>query len=227
MRRLPVYIIASLSCLAAAGHFEGASAGKLTPLTVTELLTSSYVVDLRCRFLTPGERRELAGYAADAKQAASQIEGISSTLDAIERGHSAGETAECSSAARQKTMSTLAAARRAMAAAETGEDAGLPGGGTKASHAVSGGGENLDFYERRVGAYLLDLRCRHLSRRDARRFWALVSDDERTAAASFGAEAVGLANSRAQEFSLREPCNSQSKQLVRSEYRKRTSSLLR
>jgi hypothetical protein len=226
MRRLPVHIIASLSILAASSTLEGVSAGRLTPLTVTELLTSSYVIDLRCRFLAPGDHHELARYAADAKQAATEIEGLSSTLDAIERGHSSGETAACSPAARQKTMSTLVAARRAMAAAGSVEDDSLPSEDTTASRFESGG-ENLGFYERRLGAYLLDLRCRHLSRRDARRFWVFVADDERTAVDSFGADAVGLANTRAKEFSSREPCNSQSKQLVRSEYRKRTSSLLR
>jgi hypothetical protein len=227
MRRLPVYIVASLSCFAASGLFGTTFASKLTPLKVTELLTSSYVVDLRCRYLTGSEQRELARYAAHAKQAASEMEGAAASLDAVERGHTSGEAAACSPAEREKTITTLAAARRAMAAAEIGEDASRASAPVTASGAEATEGEHLGFYERRLGAYLLDLRCRHLSRRDARKFWALVGQDQKAAIDSFGADAVGRANARAQEFSSTEPCNSQSKHLVRAEYRRRTSSLLR
>jgi hypothetical protein len=91
-------------------------AAEFTPLHVTELLTKSYVAAARCRFLHAAEEEELAGYFSHAKRAAAEIEGRSSTEEALERGRSSGETASCTSAMRREVLATLAAARRAMTA---------------------------------------------------------------------------------------------------------------
>jgi hypothetical protein len=79
--------------------------------------------------------------------------------------------------------------------------------------------ERLTVYEQRMGAYLLDRRCRHLSHRDAKKFWTLVVEDQKAVAGDFGIEAVRVAKNRAERFSSSQKCNSQSEQIVQGEYR--------
>jgi hypothetical protein len=196
-----------------------ALAVELTPLAATELLSKSYFADRRCRFLKSAEHDELRRYVEHAELAAAELEGRSSTRTAMEDGRTSGAAAECSPATRQQTISTLAAARRAMAAA--GNDEGSRKSAEEISLPIDQTAREakLDRYEKRTAAYLIELRCRHLSNRHARKFWTLVVAEHKAAIGRFGAEAIELAKMRAQAFSSRQPCSLQSEEFVRGEFR--------
>jgi hypothetical protein len=214
MRRLLVCLVATVPVLVAP-----ASASKFTPLAVTELLSRSYVMDMRCRFLQSFEHDELARFVDHARLAATEIEGAAPTRQALERGRVSAEAAECTPVARQQTVSTLLAARRAMAAPGEEEQDESGSADDVSFRQETAPEERLTVYEQRMGAYLLDRRCRHLSHRDAKKFWALVVEDQKAVAGDFGVEAVRVAKKRAERFSSSQKCNSQSEQIVQGEYR--------
>ena len=110
MRRVTTY----LSMFLMMSFVPAAHAAQSTPVAITELLTKTYIASARCRFLPPGDERELAGYFLHAKRALAEIDGSSLAEATLERGRSSGEAAPCSSSTRQQVLSTLAAARRAM-----------------------------------------------------------------------------------------------------------------
>jgi len=222
MRRLLTYLITTVPFLAAPSlKLSGtALAAEFTPLEVTEILSKSYAADARCRFLHSTEHDELRRYVTHATLAAAELEGQSRTRTVLDRGRSSGEAAECSQAMRHQTISTLAAARRAMAAVGTDEE--TP---NQSSDVVSlplhqkAPGEDLGIYERHMAAYLTELRCRHLSNRQAKNFWTVVVEEHKAALGKFGVEAVGLAKTRAQSFSSYQQCSPRSEEFVRDEYR--------
>lgn len=221
MRRLLTYLITTVPFLAAPSlKLSGtALAAEFTPLAVTELLSKSYAADARCRFLHPTEHDELRRYVTHATLAAAELEGQSRTRTALDRGRTSGEAAECSLAMRHQTISTLAAARRAMAAVGTNEETrNQSSGDVLLPLQQRATGQDLGIYERRMAAYLTELRCRHLSNRQAKRFWTVVVEEHKAALGKFGHEAVGLAKTRAQSFSAYKECSPQSEEFVRGEY---------
>jgi hypothetical protein len=110
MRRVSAY----LSMFLMMSFVPAAHAIQATPVAITELLTRTYIAAARCRFLPPGDARELAGYFLHAKRALAEIEGSSLAEATLERGRFSGEVAPCSASTKQQVLSTLAAARRAM-----------------------------------------------------------------------------------------------------------------
>jgi hypothetical protein len=215
MRRLLACLAVSVPVFSTSGSALAAS--EFTPLAVTELLSKSYAADGRCGFLQSGERQELSRYVAYAEEAATELEGVRSARDAVARGRASAGAEPCSPALGRQTRSALLGARRAMAAFDDSE----ADESTKnaAVSVVKQDADDLGAYERRMGAYLLELRCRHLSRPQARNFWKLVVKDHESFVERYGGPAVGAAKSRAEGFSLRQLCNSESKELVRSQYR--------
>jgi hypothetical protein len=214
MRRLLVCLVATVPVLVAP-----ASASEFTPLAVTELLSRSYVMDFRCRFLQSSEHDELARFVDHARLAATEIEGAAPTRRALERGRISAEAAECTPVARRQTVSTLLAARRAMAAPGEEDQDERRSADDVSFRQENAPEERLTVYEQRMGAYLLDRRCRHLSHRHAKKFWVLVVEDQKAVAGNFGVEAVRVAKKRAERFSSSQKCNSQSEQIVQGEYR--------
>lgn len=215
MRRLLALLAVSLPVLSTSG--SNLWADELTPLAITELLSKSYAADGRCAFLPSHEREELGRYASHAARAAMELESEGAAREAVLRGRASAEISPCSPALGQQARSALIAARRAMAAIAVPE-AEEPAG--HAAPAAAGqAASNLAAYEERMRAYLLELRCRHLSKRDERKFWALMVEEHRSTIDRHGDAAVGLAKVRAESQAQGHPCNSRSKELVRMHYR--------
>jgi hypothetical protein len=71
----------------------------------------------------------------------------------------------------------------------------------------------------RLEAYYLDLRCHHLPRPDAVRFWRSILQDQRAAAREGGAYAVAAAQSRARMVASRGWCGWNTARRVMDGYR--------
>jgi hypothetical protein len=78
-------------------------------------------------------------------------------------------------------------------------------------------------YQRRMAAYLTELRCHYLSHRQARKFWRLVIKDHKLTVDKYGEQTVAPAKSQAEAFSSRQGCDGRSEAFVREAYRELAS----
>ena len=228
MRRLPAYLITTLPLVASQIFLPpdiSAAAGEFTPLAVVELLSKSHAADSKCKFLDPASHEELGGLVGQVERAAAEIEGKAAAQSAFMRGLGAGKSAECSAQLEAQTVSSLKAARRAMAAARDTRisDAQIAAGdGHKSPIAILPGTGELAVHENRLTAYFTELHCDHLAYRQRWKFWKAIIAQHEAAARKFGPEAVESAKDRAQRNSADLACGGQTAALVQTQYREIT-----
>jgi len=160
-----------------------------------------------------------------AERAAAEIEGNAAAQSAFMRGLGAGKSAECSAQLEAQTVSSLKAARRAMAAARDTRisDAQIAAGdGHKSPIAILPGTGELAVHEHRLTAYFTELHCDHLAYRQRWKFWKAIIAQHEAAARKFGPEAVESAKDRAQRNSADLACGGQTAALVQTQYREIT-----
>jgi hypothetical protein len=82
-----------------------------------------------------------------------------------------------------------------------------------------GYGSAINRYGRRLEAYFLDRRCRHLTRPDSARFWQSIVQDQRNAARESGSYAVAAVQQRARMIASRGWCGRNTVRRVIDGYR--------
>jgi hypothetical protein len=228
MRRLPAYLITTLPLVASQIFLPpdiSATAGEFTPLATVELLSKSHAADSKCKFLDLASHEELGGYVVHVERAAAEIEGKAAAQTAFMRGFEAGKSAQCSPQSAAQTLSSLKAARRAMAAAR---DTRIPdaqivaGDGRKSPLSILPATGELAVHEQRMMAYFTELHCNHLAYRQRWKFWKAIVAQHEAAAGRFGPETAESAKERAQRNSASLACGEQTAGLVRAQYREIT-----
>jgi hypothetical protein len=228
MRRVLAYLIVTVPLLVVRTSSAPASISEYAPLATTELLSKIYAADERCHFLKPAEHLELGRLVAHVELAATEIEGASSTNKALQKGRTLGQAVDCSPALERQTISVFAAGRRALASIKDDDDTKgpavlLPADGPSPNAVEPSPGDDLAGYQRRMAAYLTELRCHYLSHRQARKFWRLVIKDHKLTVDKYGEQTVAPAKSQAEAFSSRQGCDGRSEAFVREAYRELAS----
>jgi hypothetical protein len=224
----------------AAGLAPAALAGQQDAAAkAVQILARARVTDARCHFLSSSAHEELAGYSARAETAAIGKLSASITRAAIAVGEAEGRKASCNDTARKDVGETLAAARQAVGAADSGprqaaaEPATTPAPAPApaepppaplaaervASGAMVGG---LGYYAGQVKAYYVERKCMHLSARQDDRYWRAIGRIHTATVARNGASAVAPVMRRAEAQARQLACGSNSLRMVEAGYREVT-----
>ena len=206
------------------------AAEPFTPLAAIELLARSKATDARCRHLAPVESQELSDYVARAEIAAATRTSVSETQAAIAAGRKAGAAALCGPDSLAETRLTLNAARTAMAAVETEEPVETPAPALAAPKKIAAGpvetvkrapvsarsapAAGLNGYSAAAVGYYVDQRCRHLSAREAKRFYAGILRSHQSALSASGKKAVAAMLRQAQAQANGVACGTRSASIV-------------
>ena len=225
MRRLPGHLITTLPLVASQIFFRGdlsATAREFTPLATVELLSKSHAADTRCKFLDPASHDALGRYVVHVEKAAAEIEGRAAARAAYAQGLEAGKSAQCSAQIEAETISSLKAARRAMAAVrgdQIAEPATVTTEGRNSPRSILPAAGELTVHEQRMAAYFTELHCDHLAYRQRWKFWRVIAAQHQAAIGQFGPEAAGNAKERAQTLSESRKCGKETAALVEAQYR--------
>jgi hypothetical protein len=226
MRRLPGHLITTVPLVASQIFFRAdmsAMAGEFTPLATVELLSKSHAADTRCKFLDPASHDELGRYVVHVERAAAEIEGRAAARTAFAQGLQAGKSAECSTQIEAETVSTLKAARRAMAAMRgdraIAESAAIATEERNSPQSILPAAGELAVHEQRMAAYFTELHCDHLAYRQKWKFWRVIVAQHQAAVGQFGPEAASDAKERAQTLSESRKCSKETAALVQAQYR--------
>ena len=215
-----------------------AAAAPFTPLAAIELLAKSKASDARCRHLQSGEAQELADYLARAEIAAASQTSVGETQSAIAAGRSAGAAVLCGADSLAEVRGTLDAAREAMVAIGGGEPANdetavattavVPDKTAPAAPVVKlvkpkttalkalPPAPRLGSYSAAAMGYYLDQRCRHLSAKEAKRYYAGILRGHKSALAASGKPAVAALLRSAEAQANGVACGTRSAALVKT-----------
>lgn len=222
-------IILSLPLLAAAwmvgiGSMR-AAVQNLQPSEAVELLARSEAIDAKCQYLSNTEHQELRDYVARAEVAVAAQTSVERAGNAISRGSAAGSTTACGRNSEITVRATMDAARRAIAAARSPQQAAASSRpqtqavALRSKPSAREAGKTAR-YSRLAAAYYIERRCKHLSHAQAVDFWKRIVRMHKAVLSSQGPDALTRAKSRAiaKANSMRR-CNANSAKLVRSSYR--------
>jgi hypothetical protein len=221
-----------------------ATAASFTPLAAIELLAKSKAADAKCHHLASEEAQELSDYLARAEIAAATQTSVAETQGAIAAGRSSGAASLCGPQTLADVRATLNAAREAMAA--IGNDNDEPQAEEPARQQVAAAapeeppkqksdpkprfkaaeetpvkapkGKGLTTYAAAAVGYYVDRRCRHLSAKEARRYYAGILKSHQSAVAASGKKAVGAMLRNAESEAGQVACGSRSAALVKGGY---------
>jgi hypothetical protein len=209
------------------GHAQALSSGE-----AARLLARVEAIDGRCRFLDAADHEALKTFAARAEVAAAGEGGPEEATQAVASGRAEGSTGACNDESARLVRSAYASARSAASGLPRRRTAAAPspeqvprqpgrryGSGQPQPPLPGPDASALDRYAMRLEAYYLDLRCHHLTRPDAVRFWRSILQDQRAAAREGGAYAVAAAQSRARMVASRGWCGWNTARRVMDGYR--------
>jgi hypothetical protein len=222
-----VFIAALIGPGVELGHAQALSSGE-----TARLLARIEAIDGKCGFLDPADHDALKTLAARAEVAAAGEGGPEEANEAVAAGRVQAAAAACDDASARLVRSAYASAESAASGSARRSQAAVQTPGQVppqrrrrnqtwqpepplAGLDVSA----LDRYARRLEAYYLDLRCRHLTRPDAVRFWRSILVDQRAAARQSGVDAVAAAQSRGRMLASRGWCGWNTARRVMNGYR--------
>jgi len=229
-RIMPAVIALAAVALAGAdaGHGQAMSSGE-----TARLLARVEAINGRCGFLSPADHDVLKTFVARAEVAAAGEGGPQEASEAVASGRAEGSAASCNEQSARLVRSAYAAARNAASGTRRGQSAvaappAPPLPPPQANRRMEawpepqpqpGGGSAINRYGRRLEAYYLDLRCRHLTRPDSVRFWRSIVQDQRDAARESGSYAVAAVQQRARALASRAWCGRNTVRRVIDGYR--------
>ena len=223
-----VFLAALLGAATSLGHARALSSGE-----TARLLARVEAIDGKCRFLDPADHDALKILAARAEVAAAGEGGPVEANAAVAAGRAEAAAAACDEASARLVRSAYGSAesaasgrpRRRVATAPPPDEVLPPQSSPRYGSvepqpplAAADAGA-LDRAAARLVAYYLDLRCHHLTRPDAVRFWRSILQDQRSAARESGANAVAAAQSRARFIARRGWCGGNTARRVIDGYR--------
>lgn len=185
----------------------------MEPIEALQQLAKSKAADVKCNVLGNAERDELSFYLARAEVAVTRTMPVSDVQGSLASGRITGANAACDTDGRREIAATLAAARRAMAAAETPRAAKRPP--RMASKSILAGTQSLAFaaprddlgrYGRQAMAYYLERRCTHLSGFKTRDFYNRIIARHQAAVRAYGRPAVTAELRRAESEAAQIRC---------------------
>jgi hypothetical protein len=222
-----VFAAALIGAGAELGHAQALSSGESA-----RLLARVEAIDGKCRFLAPADHDALKTLAARAEVAAAGEGGPEEANEAVATGRSEGSSGACNEESARLVRSAFASAESAASGNVRRSQAAVPAPGQRPPQASRRYGawqpglplagpevSALDRYAIRLEAYYLDLRCRHLTRPDAVRFWRSILEDQRAAARQSGADAVAGVQPRARLVASRGWCGWNTARRVMDGYR--------
>jgi hypothetical protein len=236
MRKLSQMLITLPLLAAPFMALKPAAAEPFTPLAAVELLAKSKAADAKCGFLSGEESQELSDYVARGEIAAAQQTSVDETRAALAQGRKLGAATICGPDAKAELGETLLAARQAMASVGAEDTPPPEDSAAAAAEPVKkkqvaqapraappleerrGKLPGLKGYGGKAFAYYLDRRCGHLSRAQARRFYAAIIRMHDEALAASGKATVAKALRAAEAKAKTVSCGSQSASLVKSGY---------
>lgn len=197
------------------------------------LLAKARAADLKCEIFNADERDELSSYVARAEVAAVERGTVTAAQTALKQGGAEGEAAPCGGVLAKEARDTLAAARKAIAAADASEDdqaAEEPGPLPSKAKIETAQKPKLEDtplkqeglmarYAAAAEAYYVERRCTYLSRREVGEFYAAIVSNHRAAVKRFGVSAVKAAIAKAESRAARQRCNSAAETRIASAYR--------
>jgi hypothetical protein len=229
-RIMPAVIALAALALAGAdeGHGQALSSGE-----TARLLARVEAINGKCGFLSPADQDVLKTFVARAEVAAAGEGGPQEAGEAVAAGRAEGSGAACSEQSARLVRSAYAAARNAASGTRRGQSVvaappSRPMPPPQANRRLEtwpepqpepGSGSAINRYGRRLEAYYLDLRCRHLTRPDSVRFWRSIVQDQRDAARESGSYAVAAVQQRARAIASRAWCGRNTVRRVIDGYR--------
>jgi hypothetical protein len=216
-RTMPAMIAVAAVTLFGAGSSHGQA---LSSAETARLLARVQAIDGKCGYLSPADHDVLKTFAARAEVAAAGQGGPQEASEAVASGRAEGGNAACDEesarlvrSAYASAQSAASGARRRQAAVAAPPPRQMPPPQRNRQMEAwpepqpgPGNGGALSRYARRLEAYYLDLRCRHLTRPDSVRFWRSIVQDQRNAARESGSHAVAVAQQRARMVASRSWC---------------------
>jgi hypothetical protein len=216
-RTMPAMIALAAVTLfgAESGHGQALSGNE-----TARLLARVEAIDGKCRYLGPADHDVLKTFVARAEVAAAGEGGPQEASEAVASGRAEGGSAACNEESARLVRSAYASAQRAASGIRRGRAAVAaptsrqmpPPQRNRQMEAwpepqpERGDGSAISRYGRRLEAYYLDLRCRHLTRPDSVRFWRSIVQDQRNAARESGSYAVAAVQQRARMVASRGWC---------------------
>ena len=209
-----VFLAALLGAATSLGHARALSSGE-----TARLLARVEAIDGKCRFLDPADHDALKILAARAEVAAAGEGGPVEANAAVAAGRAEAAAAACDEASARLVRSAYGSAESAASGRPRRRVATAPPPDEVLPPLAAPDAGALDRYATRLVAYYLDLRCHHLTRPDAVRFWRSILQDQRSAARESGANAVAAAQSRARFIARRGWCGGNTARRVIDGYR--------
>jgi hypothetical protein len=208
-------------------HGQALSSGE-----TARLLARVEAIDGKCRYLSPADHDALKTFVARAEVAAAGEDGPQEASGAVASGRAEGGSAACNNESARLVRSAYASAqsaasgtrRRAAVAAPSYRQMPPPQRNEQMEawpepQPEPGSGSAINRYGRRLEAYYLDRRCRHLTRPDSVRFWQSIVQDQRNAARESGSYAVAAVQQRARMVASRSWCGRNTARRVIDGYR--------
>lgn len=225
---LPLLVLPAAFLAASPARAAGSPA-----LEAVSILSRARASNEKCKFLSAGERSELARYGARAEMASASQTSPEATRAAVANGSAQGRDAACNPANEADVRDTLSAAREAIA--ESNRDTqrrkptpetrrvtratAMPEDGRSRPRDAAG----LGFYARVVSAYYLERECKSLGSSRGNRFWHAIVEIHGDTVGRFGKRAVAPLKARAEANAQGTSCGGAVRQRIADAYQEVSS----